>query len=234
MGFDFRKHVPKQFNKIKVPENYSWEVHNLDAYEELKKEVVLGKKTLADLQEFEHKYRESAEQREWRWRREHVLQELNQDNMKNFREFKDNPKSFVKKMMDMGRAISRWWWKVPNKSVGSGKMIQNQLTGSWHQEYKPNKSMKMKDWLNAAERGNVMLHMNPNKMPLNREPTDTEKGISEEAKKERGRKVWEWVLKETNNFGRGWTDPKYGGLDKSRPGKGGRGRGRETINVRTK
>ena len=73
MGFDFRKHVPKQFNKIRVPENYNWEVHNLNAYEELKKEVALGKKTLADLQEFEHKYKESAEQREWRWRREHVF-----------------------------------------------------------------------------------------------------------------------------------------------------------------
>jgi len=234
MGFDFRKHVPKQFKKIRVPEDYNWEIHNLNAYEELKQEVALGKKTLADLQEFEHKYRESAEQREWRWRREHVLQELEQDNMKNFREFKDNPKGFIKKMLDMGRGISRWWWKVPNKSVGKGKMVQNQLTGAWHQEYKPNKSMKMKDWLNAAERGNVMLHMNPKKIPLNREPTEIEKGISNEAKKERGRKVWDWVLKETNNFGRGWKDPKYGTLDKSRPGKGGRSRGRERIVVKTK
>ena len=41
-------------------------------------------------------------------------------------------------------------------------------------------------------------------------------------KKERGRKVWDWVLNETNNFGRGWTDPKWGKLYKGRPGRGGR------------
>ena len=51
------------------------------------------------------------------------------------------------------------------------------------------------------------------------------------AKKERGRKVWDWVLNETNNFGRGWTEPKWGKLNKSRPGLGGRYRkpGKYTI-----
>jgi hypothetical protein len=100
-------------------------------------------------------------------------------------------------------------------------MIQNSITGAWQQEYKPNRSMNMKAWLAAADQGKVMPHMNPKGVPLNREPTEEEKGISAEAKKTRAQKVWQWVLGETNNFGRGWNDPKWGRLDKSRPGKGG-------------
>jgi hypothetical protein len=182
-----------------------------------------GEITLTQLQEFEHQYRESAEQREWRWRREHIMAELEQQNVKNFRSFKENGKEFAKKMADMGRGISMWWWKKPKKGAGKGRMIQNSITGAWQQEYKPNRSMNMKAWLAAADQGKVMPHMNPKGVPLNREPTEEEKGISEEAKKTRAQKVWKWVLGETNNFGRGFNDPKWGRLDKSRPGKGGRG-----------
>ena len=56
----------------------------------------------------------------------------------------------------------------------------------------------------------------PTGKSLDREPTETEKGISAEAKKERGKKVWEWLLGETNNFGRG-----FQGVDRSPPGLGG-------------
>lgn len=222
MGFDFSKNIPKQFNKIKVPEGYEWEVHNLHAYAEKKKAFAEGKITRTQLQEFEHQYRESAEQREWRWRREHIMAELAQQNAMHFRRFKDEGKAFAKKMLDMGRSISMWWWKRPKAPAGKGRMIQNQITGAWQQEYRPNKSMNMRAWLAAAEQGKVMPHMNPKGLPLNRLPTEQEKGISEEAKRQRGKKVWDWVLKETNNFGRGWSDPKWGSLDKSRPGKGGR------------
>ena len=234
MGFDFRKHIPKQFNKIKVPEGYEWEVHNLHAYAEKKKAFEKGEITLHQLQEFEHQYRESAEQREWRWRREHIMQELAQENAKNYRNFKEDPKSFLRKMMDMGRAVSQWWWKRPKAPAGKGKMMQHPITGQWVQEYKPNKSMRMQDWLNAANQGKVMPHMNPKGLPLNREPTEQEKGISEEAKRARGKKVWDWVLRETNNFGRGWADPKWGSLDKSRPGKGGRSPRRSTYTLKGK
>ena len=222
MTFDFKKHIPKQFNKIKVPENYEWEVHSLHAYADKKKAFAEGKITLAELQQFEYDHRETADQREWRWRREHILQELAEDNASNFRKFKEKPKEFLKKMMDMGRGISRWWWRQPKKSAGKGCMIQNQITGGWSQEYKPNKSMKMKDWLNAANSGNVMLHMNPKRQSLNRQPTEQEKGISKEAVRERKRKEWEDLLKITDNFGRGWTQPKWGALNKGRPGRGGR------------
>jgi len=217
-----KRDIPTEFKKIKVPEGYEWEVHNLHAYAEKKKAFEKGEITLHQLQEFEHQYRESAEQREWRWRREHIMAELEQQNAKNFRSFKENGKEFAKKMADMGRGISMWWWKKPKKGAGKGRMIQNSITGAWQQEYKPNRSMNMKAWLAAADQGKVMPHMNPKGVPLNREPTEEEKGISAEAKKTRAKKVWDWVLGETNNFGRGWTDPKWGRLDKSQPGKGGR------------
>jgi hypothetical protein len=80
----------------------------------------------------------------------------------------------------------------------------------------------MKDWLNAAEQGNVMRHMNPKGVPLNRQPTEEEKGISKEMKKKRQSKVWDWLLGETNNFGRGFDEPKWGKKYKGRPGVGGR------------
>ena len=217
-----KRDIPTEFKKIKIPEGYEWEVHNLHAYAEKKKAFERGEITLTQLQEFEHQYRESAEQREWRWRREHIMAELEQQNAKNFRSFKENGKEFAKKMADMGRGISMWWWRRPKKGAGKGRMIQNPITGAWQQEYKPNRSMNMRAWLTAAEQGKVMPHMNPKGVPLNREPTEEEKGISAEAKKTRAQKVWKWVLGETNNFGRGFNDPKWGSLDKSRPGKGGR------------
>ena len=205
----------------KMPDNWGWEVHNLVAYNNKKKQFAEGKITLLQLQEFENQYRESEEQRELRWKREHYLQEIASDNAKGFREFKENGKAFARKMFDMGRGISKWWYTKPKTPAGKGKMVQHPITGGWQQEYRPNKSMNMRAWLDAANQGKVMKHMNPTGKSLDREPTETEKGISAEAKKERGKKVWEWLLGETNNFGRGWTDPKWGKLYKGRPGRGG-------------
>ena len=206
-----------------MPDDWGWEVHNTHAHAEKKKAFAEGRITLTELQEFEHKYRESEEQRELRWKREHVLQELDIQNVKDFRSFKENGKEFARKMFDMGRGISKWWYTKPKKSVpGKGKLVQNSITGQWQQEYRPNKSMRMKDWLAAADQGKVMPHMNPTGQSLNREPTEQEKGISEQAKNTRAKKVWEWLLGETNNFGRGWTDPKWGSLYKGRPGRGGK------------
>ena len=205
----------------KMPENWGWEVHNLVAYNNKKKQFAEGKITLLQLQEFENQYRESEEQRELRWKREHYLQEIASDNAKGFREFKENGKAFARKMFDMGRGISKWWYTKPKTPAGKGKMVQHPITGGWQQEYRPNKSMNMRAWLDAANQGKVMKHMNPTGKSLDREPTETEKGISAEAKKERGRKVWDWLLGETNNFGRGFNDPKWGRLYKGRPGRGG-------------
>ena len=176
----------------KIPDNWGWEVHNLVAYNNKKKQFAEGKITLLQLQEFENQYRESEEQRELRWKREHYLQEIASDNAKGFREFKENGKAFARKMFDMGRGISKWWYTKPKTPAGKGKMVQHPITGGWQQEYRPNKSMNMRAWLDAANQGKVMPHMNPTGKSLDREPTETEKGISAEAKKERGRKVWDW------------------------------------------
>ena len=208
----------------KMPDDWEWEIHNLHAYADKKKAFKEGKITLTELQEFEFKYRESEAQREERWKREHVLQELAEENAKNFRSFKENGKEFAKKMFDMGRGISRWWYTKPKTPAGRGKMVQHPITGQWQQEYKPNKSMNMRAWLAAADQGKVMPHMNPQGQSLNRQPTEQEKGISAEAKKTRARQVWDWLLNETDNFGRGWTDPKWGKIYKGRPGRGGGGR----------
>ena len=205
----------------KMPDNWGWEVHNLVAYNNKKKQFAEGKITLLQLQEFENQYRESEEQRELRWKREHYLQEIASDNAKGFREFKENGKAFARKMFDMGRGISKWWYTKPKTPAGKGKMVQHPITGGWQQEYRPNKSMNMRAWLDAANQGKVMKHMNPTGKSLDREPTETEKGISAEAKKERGRKVCDWLVGETNNFGRGCNDPKWGRLYKGRPGRGG-------------
>ena len=208
----------------KMPDDWNWEVHNLQAYEENKKKFAKGEITLEQLREFEEKYKESEGQREERWKREHVLRELAEENAKNFRDFKENGKAFARKMFDMGRGISKWWYTKPKKAVGKGKMVQHRITGQWQQEYKPNKSMNMRAWLAAADQGKVMPHMNPQGQSLNRQPTEQEKGISAEAKKTRARQVWDWLLNETDNFGRGWTDPKWGKIYKGRPGRGGGGR----------
>jgi len=208
----------------KVPENYEWEIHNLFTYEKRKKQLAAGEITQVQFEEFCMQYRETAEQREDRWRRDHIMAELATENAKNYRSFKENGREFAKKMADMGRGISKWWYTQPKKGAGKGKMVQNKITGSWQQEYKPNTSMNMKAWLAAADQGKVMPHMNPKGLPLNRQPTEEEKGISTEMKKKRQSKVWDWLLNETDNFGRGFTDPKWGKLYKGRPGAGGRQR----------
>ena len=113
----------------KMPDNWGWEVHNLHAYADKKKAFAEGKIKLEELQEFEMKYRESEQQREERWKREHVLRELAVENAKNFRDFKENGKAFARKMFDMGRGISKWWYTKPKKSVpGKGKLVQNPIT----------------------------------------------------------------------------------------------------------
>lgn len=222
----------KKNDTIKVPENYEWEVHNLHAYGILKEKVARGEKTLQDLKEFEHKYRESEEQREWRWRREHVLRDIEINTAKQYRDFKDNPKNWLKKMLDMGKAINSWWLKRPMKAAGKGRLYQNPITGAWNQEYKPSKSMRMRDWLAAANDGKVMRHMNPKGKSLDREPTEIEKGIAEEARVKRGKKVYQWLLNETNNFGRGFQDPKWGKVKKSEPGRGGKYRKPGVYNIK--
>ena len=210
--------LPIKKGLTKVPDSFEWKLVNLHAYEELKQKVAKGEKTLLDLKEFESKYRESVDERELRWRREHYIREVQLNHIKNYQHFKDNPKEFMKKMADMGKKVSQWWFKRPKKGLGRGKLIRGLLDGSFIQEYKPNKSMRMKDWLSAAEKGQVMGHLNPNGVPLNRKPTDEEIEFSEKNKNARKQKVYDYLLKITDNFGRGWKLPKWGKLKTTEPG----------------
>ena len=203
----------------KVPDSFEWKLVNLTAYEELKQKVAKGEKTLLDLKEFESKYRESVDERERRWRREHYVREVQMNHLKNYAEFKENPRAFMTKMANMGKWVSQWWVKRPKKAVGEGKIIRSSLDGSYIQEYKPNKSMRMKDWLSAAEKGQVMGHLNPKGIPLNRKPTDEELEFSEKNKDARKQKVYDYLLNITKNFGRGWTPPKWGKLKTTEPGR---------------
>jgi len=208
------KDIPTQF-KYKIPKNFEWEVHNLHAYAELKEAVAKGEKTIHDLREFEEMYREKEDQREWRWRRENIMVELQKQSMEDYKEFKENPKAFFKKAMDMRKAISQWWFRKPKPPAGKGRMIQNKFTGNWQQEYKPNRSMNMKKWLEAAENGHAMPHLNPKGVRLNRTPTQEEVEESKYHKQQRAKKVMDWLLKETDNFGRGWGT----GVSKKLPGQ---------------
>ena len=85
--------------KFKIPEGYEWEVHNTVAHAEKKKAFEQGRITLTELQEFEWKYRESEEQRALRWRREHIMAELERENASNFRALKRMGKHLLKKCL---------------------------------------------------------------------------------------------------------------------------------------
>ena len=123
-------------------------------------------------------------------------------------------------MMDKGRQllISKWWWRKPKKPVGKGKMWQSSITGQWFQEHKPDKSMSVRKWLDAANNGQAFKgkkNFNPDVLKLDK-PTEDMILKSNEAKKKRQQERWDLILQETNNFGRGWHT-----TDRSRPGLGG-------------
>jgi hypothetical protein len=220
MTFDFRKIIPTQFKKIKIPDTFNNPlIHNPEVFEEMKQKLKDGKITQSHFERWYQDHVERDHDIEERWRRLNIQQELKEKNIKDFQSFKENPRAFAKKMYDMGKLITKNWFTRPNQSVGSGKMIQNKLTGEWQQEYKPKKSLKLKDWINAAEQGEVMLHMNPNRIKLNRQPTPDELKISEESKRKRGQLVWNWILEQTKNFGRGWKTDNYGKTYTGPPGR---------------
>jgi len=218
MGFDFRKYLPRGW-KYRMPENFGWETHHLTLYNEIKEKVAKGELPPSALQDHFENYKETDDQREWRWRRYWILNEIQEDNIKKFDQFRENPKAFLKRMADMGKAVSRWWWTRPKKMAGTlGRMIQR-LDGSWQQEYKPSKSMNMKDWLQAADNGQAFKNSRKFSGEFLRKykaPTEDMVGKSNEAKKIRKRQEWNAILDATNNFGRGWQT-----TDRSRPGLGG-------------
>ena len=75
MAFNFNKFLPSRW-KTKMPTNYEWEVHNLVAYKEKREKFARGEISYDELQAFEMKYRESDEQREFRWQQHNHNVEL--------------------------------------------------------------------------------------------------------------------------------------------------------------
>ena len=215
----FKNLIPMQW-KTRMPTDFNWEIHNLSAYAEKKKKFAAGEISYDELHAFEMKYRESVEQREFRWQQHHQNMELHKQIISDYQQWKQYGSSWLGQMMDKGRQllISKWWWRKPKKPAGKGKMIQNKLTGQWHQEHRPDKSMNVRAWLDAANHGEAFKgkkNFDPNTLKL-KEPTDDMKLKSFEAKRERARQKHELIMEATNNFGRGWHN-----TDRSLPGRGG-------------
>ena len=219
MAFNFRKYIP--FNwKTKLPKDMNWEIHSLHAYKEKKEAFAKGEITLDQLREFEHAHREHEEQREFRWKQHHQNLELQNQIVSDYQNWKHYGANWLGRMMDKGRGllISQWWWKKPKKPVGKGKMWQSSITGQWFQEHKPDKTMNIRDWLQAANTGNAFKgkkNFNPDILKLDK-PTEDMIIKSNDAKKERAKQHWDLLMTATNNFGKGWHTE-----DRTPPGTGG-------------
>lgn len=219
MAFNFKNFIPSQW-KTKMPSDFEWEVHSLHAYKDKKEAFARGEITLDQLRQWEFEHRESQEQREFRWQQHHQNLELNKQIISDYQNWKHYGAEWLGQMLDKGRQllISKWWWRKPKKPVGKGKMHQSPITGQWHQEHKPDKSMRLKQWLDAANNGQAFKgkkNFNPEVLKLNR-PTDDMLLKSQEAKKERAKQKWNLIMDATNNFGKGFQT-----IDRTPPGTGG-------------
>ena len=219
MAFNFKNFIPSQW-KTKMPKDWEWEIHSLHAYKDKKEAFARGEITLDQLRQWEFEHRESEEQREFRWQQHHQNLELNKQIASDYQNWKHYGAEWLGQMLDKGRQllISKWWWRKPKKPVGKGKMVQNQITGQWFQEHKPDRRMSVKQWLAAANAGEAFKgkkDFNPDTLKLNK-PTDDMILKSNEAKKKRAQEKWGLIMDATNNFGRGWQT-----IDRSRPGLGG-------------
>ena len=219
MAFNFRKYIPFTW-KTKMPNDIEWEIHSLHAYKDKKEQFAKGQISYDDLKQWEYEHRESEEQREFRWKQHHQNLELNKQIISDYQNWKKYGSSWLGQMMDKGRQllISKWWWRKPKKPVGKGKMWQSSITGQWFQEHKPDKSMNIRDWLQAANTGNAFKgkkNFNPDILKLDK-PTEDMIIKSNDAKKERAKQQWDLLMTATNNFGKGWHTE-----DRTPPGTGG-------------
>tara|TARA_A100001515_G_scaffold79528_1_gene63170 strand:+ start:830 stop:1582 length:753 start_codon:yes stop_codon:yes gene_type:complete len=228
MAFNFKNWIPSNW-KTKMPTNYEWEVHNLVAYKEKKEAFAKGEISYDELQAFEMKYRESEEQREFRWQQHNHNVELRNQIISDYQQWKTYGHKWLGQMLDKGRHLlmSKWWWTKPKKPVGKGKMWQSSITGQWFQEHKPDKSMRVRQWLQAANTGNAFKgkkNFNPDTLKLDK-PTPDMIQKSNEAKQKRAQDRWKLIMDETNNFGRGWQT-----TDRTPPGTaGGKGKTRQVT-----
>ena len=73
-------------------------------------------------------------------------------------------------------------------------MVQSQITGQWFQEHKPDKSMRVRQWLDDTNTGNAFKgkkNFNPDVLKL-KEPTDDMKNKGADARREKARQKHEF------------------------------------------
>lgn len=209
---------------IKISEQEHERYVNELQYKQIKESLLRGdgKYTIADKIEFEKNHKINNEQLEREWFHNKYLSYLRNQSQKLYYDFKksSNQKDFVRRLIDKGLryAVSPLWWRAPKQKIGKGKWVKNEAHGGWHKQYKPTRSTRIKKWLHEADKEpeKVMPWMNKSGKSLNRELTDQEKKIAYAAKQKKKDNWWNWVLSQTNNFGRGFDDPRRG-----RPGQGG-------------
>ena len=75
-------------------------------------------------------------------------------------------------------------------------MKQSSITGGWSQEYVPDKTRSVRDWLNAANHGEAFKgkkNVSPDTLKMNK-PTPEMQRKSDEAKKKRQQEKWELIF----------------------------------------
>ena len=210
MSFDFKKYIPTNFKFPKNPdEDFAKVTVNKNRYQELLKQHQENPEKVSKerLEKFRARWMENEEDRFRRWEQQFHQQDLEKKLLRDYSTFKDNPKEYLKRALDLGSRgqgmFSKWWWTKPPRPAGKGKMTQSPLTGRWRQDYKPHRSRRIRDWLKAAEEGDVFTgSLNPNRIPIKRnETTKEERHQHHEATQKRALMKWRWLLKESNFLG---------------------------------
>lgn len=192
-------------SKYDLPQDFEWEYHNKDA-EELAKAKLKGG-DLGAWDEYLSTYQESAEERERRWANIWYEKEKFQRQITDWKQFNENPDEFLKKAEKMEKHLSKWWFTIPKRVFGKGKLHRT-IVGGWWQEYKPTKTMRMKDWLEASDRGNVFnAQLNKEHKPIPKEPNSEILEKDRIAREQRTYNWWMLMFNKTNNFGKGMDAP---------------------------
>ena len=86
-----------------MPKDYQWEHHNPLAFEEALQKEKQGH--FGALDEYYANYRESVEQREERWEKQFIRKELQISNIKDFEEYKKDPRLATLRQQDDDRQL---------------------------------------------------------------------------------------------------------------------------------
>jgi len=191
--------------KYDLSADFNWEHHNKDAEELAKKKLEQGDKSAWD--EYLSVYQESSEQRERRWADLWYEKEKFQRQLTDWKKFNENPDEFMRQAEKMEKHLSKWWFTIPKRVFGKGKLHRT-IVGGWWQEYQPSKSMRMRDWLEASNKGAVFTNkINKERVPVPETPNQEQLEKAKIAREEREYEWWKIMFDKTNNFGKGMNAP---------------------------